>query len=989
MKMIRVAYSSFPPAGNLIKWFALVVGMALGHLCVAQGWELSIGGNSYDEGNAIEAAVDGGFIIVGFSESFGDDGDLDVLVTRTDIDGRVLWNRFYDEGFQEHGFDVLSEEDGTFLVVGDIKQSPSTPFNVLLMKLTKEGKTLWSRQYDTPFREVGKTLTKSSDGGYLIAGSTEDTDNGESDILLLKVDADGNFQWRKNLGTEEDDAAERVITLEDGFLVAANSDNPDRIDSDILLYKVDKTGEVIWTQRDSVSTEEADEVYGLTLTRDKNIVIGGLVGFNSDAYIAKLDALTGKVIWESRIGGPMGDKINDIFEQPDGSLIGVGQSEQSVSNLDALLVKLDAEGNEIWQSTLGEEEFIEYGVQVVPTLDGKFTFVGWKSEINRDVLSDMYLVKADGQGNTITNLVTGRVYRDVDEGCNGYDLTRDVPLNDWLVQVSGKENGRVYYGTTDEEGRYNILVDTGSYNVSVLPVNAYWSNCVEAGYEITLTEFYDTTTLNFPVTASIDCPYLEVDVSTPFLTPCSDIVYTVDYCNIGTTGAQDAYVEVTLDESLEFVEADLPVAVQNNNLYTFNLGNIASAECGSFTISTRLPCSGIAEGQAALVSAHIFPDSLCTEPDPRWDGSSLIVTGNCDLDRANAPIEFRIRNVGKKDMIEPRPAIVTQDDIVWLRGGERPEIPALPAGGEWLVSIDDYDYGSTYRLILEQSEFHPGRSFPTAYVEGCVEEGDDFNTGYATMFPENDLDPNISADVQEVVGTDKAVELRGYPKGYGDSLLVAETTDLTYTIFFRNIGNDTINRVVIRDTLSNNLDITTVVPGASNYPYDFEIYDNGILKITFSGIELLPEGSVGDAESYGFVKFSVSQKPDNPVGTLIENRAAVFFDYFAPVVTNVSRNYVGDFPSYITTDIDRVFWAGVKINVYPNPFIESVVFDIEGYNFNDVILSIFDTAGRLIHSSRHSGNEIMYYRNQLPSGLYFFKLETEGKLISSGKLSVR
>ena len=258
------------------------------------------------------------------------------------------------------------------------------------------------------------------------------------------------------------------------------------------------------------------------------------------------------------------------------------------------------------------------------------------------------------------------------------------------------------------------------------------------------------------------------------------------------------------------------------------------------------------------------------------------------------------------------------------------------------------------------------------------------------MFPENDLDPNISIDVQEIVGSDKSVELRGHPKGYGDSSLVAGNTDLTFTVFFRNTGTDTIKRVVIRDTLSaTNLDLTTVVPGASNYPYDFEVYDNGILKFTFSNIELLPEGSVGDASSYGFVKFTISQKPNNPAGTRIENRAAVYFDYLKPVVTNSARYYVGDFPSYITTNVDQVFWPGVKINVYPNPFIETVIFDIEGYDFKDVTLSIFDTTGRRIHNSRHTGNNIMYYRNHLPSGLYFFKLETEGKLISSGKLLVR
>ncbi len=984
MKFKKVASSSFPSLDGLVKVVLLLMGIVLGSESAAQGWEANFGGANYDEGTAMVEAVDGGFILVGFSESFGSDNDLDVYVVRTDIDGVVLWNRVYDPGFMEHGFGVLAESDGSILVVGDINSRPEDPLNVLLYRLTKEGKLIWSKHYESEAREVGKDLVRTSDGGYLIIGSTEATSDGNDDILLMKVNAEGELLWRKQYGEVGDDRGEALVTLEDGFAFVANSDNPNGFDNDVILYRIDKNGEKLWSERIASTNEsggpEADKASDLILTREGKLVIAGSRGFSSDAWVAQYN-LDGNLIWEKTIGGDLGDEATCVVEIESGALVFGGATETSESNLDMLMFQLSATGEEMWRSVVGSEDTYEDCREIVATSDGKFATVGLKSDVFKATLNDIILVRTDDLGNTITNYIQGRVYRDADAGCNGYDLTRDAPLKDWLVQVSSKSTDRIYFGTTDTEGKYSIRVDTGNYEVKVLPVNNYWSSCVENGYEINLTEFYDTTTLGFPIVAETICPYLEVDISTPFLAACSDIVYSVDYCNIGTGAAQDAYVEVTLSDELNFLSSSIPVAAQDGNVYTFNIGNLASSECGSFTINTELPCSGIAEGQAALASAEIFPNVLCVEPDPNWDGASVIVSGNCTTERDS--VIFNVTNAGDGNMNQPSNYIVIQDDLILFQDDVQ-----LPAGVGERVALP-VNAGATYRVIAEQTPFHPGRTYPTAFVEGCVEEGAPFSTGFATQFPENDLDPGISIDVQEIVGSNSSVELRGYPKGYGDSSLVASNTDITYTVFFRNTGTDTINRLVIRDTLSSQLDITTVTPGASNLPYEFEVYDNGILKFTFSDIELLPGGSDGDASSYGFVKFRVSQKPDNPAGTAIENRAVVYFDYLEPEKTNWTRYFVGQFPSYITTDVEKVFYPGVKINVYPNPFIDSTVFDIEGYDFKEVILNVFDSSGRLLHTSRHTGNQIMYYRNALPSGLYFFRLESEGKPISSGKLLVR
>ena len=346
-----------------------------------------------------------------------------------------------------------------------------------------------------------------------------------------------------------------------------------------------------------------------------------------------------------------------------------------------------------------------------------------------------------------------------------------------------------------------------------------------------------------------------------------------------------------------------------------------NAEVSQFNAS--LPCDGIAQGQAALASAHIFPDSICTEPDPNWDGSSIIVGGECKEDS----VQFFIRNVGTKDMKEERSAIIIENDLVFLKQPFQ-----LGAGAD--IPLNFEKSGSTYRIIAEQSSGHPGRSFPTLAIEGCGEEGDNVVTGIVTQFPENDQDPYISIDAKEILSFDEAVNLRGYPKGYGADAYIAPNTNIQYTITFSNNGtSDTISRVVVRDTLPPGLDVSTLMPGASSHPYKFEVYEEGIVKFTFDNISLVPESSADNqSTSMGYVSFYIAQNPDNASGVTINNSAAIFFENQAPVFSNVVTHTIGEFPKFVEENVSVAVpndpLTGIQIKVQPNPFVKSTTFEI-------------------------------------------------------------
>lgn len=962
--------------------FLLVFGTTVG----AQGWQQSFGGNKEDRGSIVRETVDHGIIAIGFSESFpsANNSDIDIFIVRTDVDGTVLWTKVYDEGFSERPADVIELEDG-FLVLGTMRPTFTADDQLYLLNIDRRGNKRWSKVLHSDTDDSGVAIVPALDGnGYVIAGVAFDPSNGQrDDLLLVKVDLEGQEIWRKVSGTAKNDVAQGLVALSDGYVVASNSPVIDNSVinnmNDIVLYKVDASGDSIWTK---VYGEGGviEEVNDLIKTSEGDLVLTGTAENFDKLLIGKVD-LNGDSIWFKKYAVTPIDNIgNAVVELPDGGFAVVGLAFKSQEDSDILVIKFDQNGDEEWHSLVGETENQDFGESIASTQDGGFLITGYNGKVF-NFINDLILLKLDGTGNVVTNRISGTIqYKP--EGCAGPDSTA-TPLADWLVVAESADE--TYFITSDSNGFYSAIVDTGTYTIKTLPPNNLWDVCEPEIHIVALTEFYDTTEINFDVTAGTDCPAMQVDITTPYIVNCENAVYSVSYCNVGPITGEDAYITVELDEELTFLSSSLAVSEQNDSILIFQLGDVASMECGEFTITTQMACEGVVEGQATLVSAHIYPDTLC-EGSEGWSGASVEVSGECDTETGT--LNFRIRNVGTADMIRERTYFVVEDHIMF-----RTEQFQLEKEQQKVIPLQSLD-GPTYRLIAEQEEGHPGNSYPTVAVEGCVMEGEPYHVGFVNEFPEDEGNIFQAVDVQEALSTGSGVLMRGYPKGYQDSI-IDQNTEIEYTIIFENAGSEIIDRVVIRDTMSSFLDVSSIVLGASSHPYEFEIYNNGILKITFDEIQLQPGGSTEEANSRGFIQFRIAQKPINDVGIVIENGATVYFDYYAPQPTNVVRHVVGCSDIVNTGCIISDVHPGpgnpngTTIKVSPNPFFESTSFEITGTVFDVVEFRLFDVAGRLIRTDRFRGNNYDFYRKSLPGGLYLYRMESEGKIIATGKVVIR
>ena len=192
--------------------------------------------------------------------------------------------------------------------------------------------------------------------------------------------------------------------------------------------------------------------------------------------------------------------------------------------------------------------------------------------------------------------------------------------------------------------------------------------------------------------------------------------------------------------------------------------------------------------------------------------------------------------------------------------------------------------------------------------------------------------------------------------------------------------------VVVRDTISQLLDVSSLQMGAASHPYNFTIDGTGVLKVTFNNI-LLPDSTTNELASNGFFKYKIRQQPDLPIGTLIYNEAAIYFDFNTPIITNETFHEVAKpFMSTLVTT-NNLTSNNIKLNIYPNPFGELTTFEIENLPAERTEFMLYNNLGRLIRKEPVvDGDRFQFYRKALPSGLYFYEFQQNGRRIASGKM---
>ena len=200
-------------------------------------WERTFGGTNWDWPLSVQQTTDGGYILAGYTRSFGA-GSSDVYLIKTDSNGNMQWQKAFGGSESDHGYSVQQTRDGGYIITGYTDSFGQGYRNVYLIKTDATGNAQWEKVYGGNPDEYGRSVQQTIDGGYIVAGESKPADT-TSDVYLFKTDSKGNVEWEKIFGGAEDDVAWSVQQTVDGeYIVAGYTRSYGAGSSDVYLIKL-------------------------------------------------------------------------------------------------------------------------------------------------------------------------------------------------------------------------------------------------------------------------------------------------------------------------------------------------------------------------------------------------------------------------------------------------------------------------------------------------------------------------------------------------------------------------------------------------------------------------------------------------------------------------------------------------------------------------------------------------------------------------------
>jgi uncharacterized repeat protein (TIGR01451 family) len=508
---------------------------------------------------------------------------------------------------------------------------------------------------------------------------------------------------------------------------------------------------------------------------------------------------------------------------------------------------------------------------LVTTRDGGYLIAGNTTSKNFDVIGnhgamDGWLVKMSSDGNS--KMVSGRV---------SLSNTACEPIQppQYLgnIQVKAEKNNQVNYSITDALGRFELLVDTGNYTISALTPNNTWGVCAPLNIMLSKPTVRDTTFANPSLYINSLCPLMEVELTTPFLRRCFESQYIITYANHGTTMQRDAVVELTLDSMLTYVSATRPVRSNIGNKISFSIGNVDINEVGQFSVGVLVSCEsrlGQAHCSSVVIPLKMACDSvrdtlpaIISQCVSGCDSLLFLVKKPTTITNQNQAFQYKL--IANTSVIDTGRFASSNDFSLKRLKDERTYRLEIRNANNQLVAARSLENNANTPSVT--TSFVP--QYPNAVKVSNQAENCTTNRGA--------FDPN-----------DKSA----FPIGVGTSRFVEQGTSIEYLVQFQNTGTDTAFRVVVKDTLSPHFNLSSYKTLAASHPHTWQINPNGVLTFTFNNIKLV-DSFTNEKGSHGFFRYKIQLKDSVATGTKLENKAAIYFDFNTPIITNIAGHTVG------------------------------------------------------------------------------------------------
>ena len=400
-------------------------------------WVETFGGSGIDQATAVVTTEDGAYMVVG--STYSNDGhfaglkstsDADYFLMRVRPDGGVDWTKVYGGDDDELATGITKTSDGGYVLVGYSRSdncftgSNGGFHDYYILKVDAQGNEIWCQNFGYPGSDQAQNIIETREGDLMVTGffdvsasggqGNDDRENagtlhGVGEYWGIKLDADGQFFWKRYFGGSNNDRSYNVMQTNDGGFVligSSESDDFDITDSkgsyDYWAVKLSAEGDLEWTR--SFGGSEIDIAYDIATTLDGNFLIVGDARSNdqdvstnygnADIWLVAIDP-QGNLIWEKSLGGSMFDSAKDLLPMNDNLYCVTGSSRSNDVDVttnngenDAWTVVVDAQGTIIFEGAIGGSS-LDFSEGAAQGVDGALLIVGNTESSDGDIIQNL------------------------------------------------------------------------------------------------------------------------------------------------------------------------------------------------------------------------------------------------------------------------------------------------------------------------------------------------------------------------------------------------------------------------------------------------------------------------------------------------------------------------------------------------------------------------------------------------------------------------
>lgn len=340
-----------------------------------------------------------------------------ILIHQNYSQAQLVYEKLYQDSGIHSGYDIKPTSDNGYIITGFSNPTETIGGQELvLIKIDSLGEVEWSSNYGDASGDFGYAVIETYDGGFLAVGTLNSFATSSDDVFMVKTDPDGNFLWEKVFEATTGELAADIVEVpsDSGFAVVGKTHEYQ------YLLRMDKYGDTLWTK----TYLDTGILHSISLTSDGGFImagqhyghIGGVLAMRG--HLLKTDA-NGIEVWAQHFDGGGGEELYDAYELASGEFVAVGRSLEDTPppKTNAILRKVDANGDFLWYQTYGEILYEENFLGICPTNENGFVMVGTAQKFtgtNQHI--DLYLIKTDDLGTTIWEREFGDEYPNYEDG---------------------------------------------------------------------------------------------------------------------------------------------------------------------------------------------------------------------------------------------------------------------------------------------------------------------------------------------------------------------------------------------------------------------------------------------------------------------------------------------------------------------------------------------------------------------------------------------